>query len=229
MSKILASIQPAYLPWLPYFKRIELADVFIILDNVQFVKNSFHNRNYITNNDQLIRLTVPVIHKFGQKIFEVKIDNSKNWREKHWKSILQSYSKTKYFNLIKNDLMEIYSKNWDSLSEFNTKIINILIKYLKINTKVFVASELPLKKKNDSNLTLIEYCKFFKADSFIVKPNTDSYHPHLIFEQNKIKLVTFNFEDDDVLKQSKIQWYDKINNKNYYLSFLDYFCKYGDL
>ena len=101
MSKILASIQPAYLPWLPYFKRIELADVFIILDNVQFVKNSFHNRNYITSNDQLIRLTVPVIHKFGQKIFEVKIDNSKNWREKHWKSILQSYSKTKYFNLIK--------------------------------------------------------------------------------------------------------------------------------
>ena len=98
-----------------------------------------------------------------------------------------------------------------------------------INTKVFVASELPLKKKNDSNLTLIDYCKFFKADSFIVKPNTDNYHPHLIFEQNEIKLVTFNFEDDDVLKQSKIQWYDKINNKNYYLSFLDYFCKYGDL
>ena len=86
-----------------------------------------------------------------------------------------------------------------------------------------------LLKKDDSNLTLIDYCKFFKADSFIVKPNTDSYHPHLIFEQNKIKLVTFNFEDDDVLKQSKIQWYDKINNKNYYLSFLDYFCKYGDL
>lgn len=229
MSKILGSIQPTYLPWLPYFNRIKKSDVFIFLDNVQFVKNSFHNRNYILNNGQLTRLTIPVVHKFGQKICDVKIDNSKKWREKHWKSIFQSYSKSKYFNIIKDELHDVYSKNWDSLSKFNTKIVNLFINYLEINTKIFTASELPVTKQNDSNLTLIDYCKFFKADSFIVKPNTDDYHPNLIFKKNKIKLVTFNFEDDDVLKLDKIQSYNKIDNKTYYLSFLDYFCKYGDL
>ena len=160
MSKILGSIQPTYLPWLPYFNRIKKSDVFIFLDNVQFVKNSFHNRNYILNKGQLTRLTIPVVHKFGQKICDVKIDNSKKWREKHWKSIFQSYSKSKYFNIIKDELHDIYSKNWDSLSKFNTKIVNLFINYLKINTKIFTASELPVKKQNDSNLTLIDYQYF---------------------------------------------------------------------
>ncbi len=229
MSKILASIQPSYLPWLPYFERIKQADIFIFLDNVQFVKNSFHNRNYIINNNELTRLTVPVIHKFGQQICEVKIDNSKNWREKHWKSIFQSYSKSKYFNIIREDLLEVYSTNWDYLSQFNTCIIKLLVNHLKMKTKIFIASELSVKKKEDSNLTLIEYCKFFNADSFIVKPDTESYHPHSIFEKNEIKLVTFNFKDDDIEKLNRIQSFNKIDKKNYYLSFLDYFCKYGGL
>ncbi len=229
MSKVLASIQPSYLPWLPYFERIKQSDIFIFLDNVQFVKNSFHNRNYIVNNNQLTRLTVPVLHKFGQKICEVKIDNTKNWREKHWKSIFQAYSKSKNFNIIKNDLFEVYSKNWDYLSQFNICIIKLLVDLLKIKTKVYVASEISVDAREDSNLTLIEYCKFFNADTFIVKPNTDNYHPHSIFEKNKIKLVTFNFQADDILKLNRIQNYNKIDKKTYYLSFLDYFCKYGGL
>ena len=100
---------------------------------------------------------------------------------------------------------------------------------LKIKTKVFVASELQVEKKDDSNLTLIEYCKFFKADTFIVKPNTDNYHPYSIFKKNKIKLETFNFGNDDILKLNKIQSYNRIDKKTYYLSFLDYFCKFGGL
>ena len=229
MSKILASIQPTYLPWLPYFERIKQSDIFVFLDNVQFVKNSFHNRNYISNNKKLTLLTVPVFHKFGQQICEVKIDNSKNWREKHWKSIFQSYSKSKYFNLIKDDLLEVYSKNWDYLSQFNTAIIKLLVYHSKIKTEIFIASELAVEKKEDSNLTLIDYCKFFHADSFIVKPNTESYHPHSVFKNNKIKLVTFNFENDNILKLNRIQSYNKNNKKTYYLSFLDYFCNYGGL
>ena len=228
MSKILASIQPPYLPWLPYFERIQRSDIFIFLDNVQFIKNSLHNRNYILNNEQIIRLTVPVIHKFGQKICEVKIDNSKDWRDKHLKSIFQSYSKSKYFKIIKDDLIKIYSKNWENLSQLNIEIIKTFINHLKIKTKIFIASELPIKKNDDSNLTLIDYCKFFKANSFIVKPNTESYHPHSIFEKNKIKLITYDFEDEP-LKLNRIKKIDKKNNKTYYLSFLYHYCKYGDL
>ena len=36
---ILAAHQPQYLPWLGFFDKIAQADVFVLLDNVQFKKN----------------------------------------------------------------------------------------------------------------------------------------------------------------------------------------------
>ena len=39
--------QPAYLPWAGYLQRIHMSDVFVLLDEVQFEKNSFTNRNQI--------------------------------------------------------------------------------------------------------------------------------------------------------------------------------------
>ena len=36
--------QPAYMPWLGYFDRIDASDLYVVLDHVQFEKNSFVNR-----------------------------------------------------------------------------------------------------------------------------------------------------------------------------------------
>ena len=52
--------QPAYLPWLGYFHRIALSDVHVVLDHVQFERNSFANRNKVRSKAGPILLTVPV-------------------------------------------------------------------------------------------------------------------------------------------------------------------------
>ena len=44
---IISIHQPAYLPWLGYFDKINKSDLFVFLDTVQFQKNSFQNRNMI--------------------------------------------------------------------------------------------------------------------------------------------------------------------------------------
>ena len=81
--KILGCVQPTYIPWYYFFYRIIIADVFVILDDVQYSKNNFFNRNKILNKDKEILLTVPVnFEKNIQKINEIKIDYSKNWRRK---------------------------------------------------------------------------------------------------------------------------------------------------
>ena len=55
--------QPAYLPWLGYFHRIAISDLHIILDHVQFEKNSYTNRNKIRTPEGWNWLTVPVVTK----------------------------------------------------------------------------------------------------------------------------------------------------------------------
>ena len=65
--------QPQYMPWLGYFDKADRADIFILLDDVQFKKNEWQNRNRIRTSQGWQWFTVPVLHDFGQKINEVKI------------------------------------------------------------------------------------------------------------------------------------------------------------
>ena len=60
---IITAHQPAYLPWLGLIHKIAISDVYVFLDNVQFEKNSFTNRNKIKTANGPIWLTVPVFLK----------------------------------------------------------------------------------------------------------------------------------------------------------------------
>ena len=68
-------LQPTYLSWIGYFGLIDVADIFVFYDDVQFVKQSWQQRNKIKAQKGEILLTVPVIQDFGQKINEVKINS----------------------------------------------------------------------------------------------------------------------------------------------------------
>jgi len=93
--------QPEYLPWLGFFDKVRQADVYVMLDHVQYRKNYFHNRNRIRNHAGVVGVTVPVLtrERFGQALLEVEINDlgSPRWREKCWHSILQAYRKAPHF------------------------------------------------------------------------------------------------------------------------------------
>ena len=58
--KIIGIHQPGYLPWLGFFKKIMSSEIFVFLDDVQYEKNGWHNRNKIKTKEGSIWLTVPV-------------------------------------------------------------------------------------------------------------------------------------------------------------------------
>ena len=59
--------QPNFLPWLGYFHQMISADIIIILDNVQYLKREWQNRNRIIyRNGEIKYLTIPV-QKMHQK------------------------------------------------------------------------------------------------------------------------------------------------------------------
>jgi hypothetical protein len=217
MKKILSCLQPTYLPWIPFFERIILSDIFIFLDDVEFSKNSNHNRNYIKSNSQKLLLTVPINHESHIMIKDVKIDNNKNWKKKHWESIKQTYGKLEFFKIFHKDLENIYNKDWEYLSKLNIEIIKLFINLLEIKTEIYTSSNINVK--GTSNEKLINLCKYFNADAFIVKRNTEHYHPKNIFLDNKIEFKYFSntiFE----YKQQK-------NNFIPALSVLDYMSNCG--
>lgn len=134
--------QPQYLPWVPYFLKIDDCDTFIFLDNVAFQKNGMQNRNQIKTAQGRQWLTVPVMQRFGQEIREVSIDERSDWRRKHWKTILQNYGKAYAFPQYQNRLEEIFAYGWKSLSELNIGLITIMLEWMGIRTKILRSSEM---------------------------------------------------------------------------------------
>lgn len=193
---ILGCVQPAYLAWIPFFKRMQMSDVFVYLDDVQYSKNSFHNRNRIKTASGDLLLTVPVLYKGSSKeyICNTRINNKVPWAKKHWRSIEINYSKAKYFNDLAPKLYEIYSNDWEIISDINITLIEFFKSYLGISTPSFISSKLSLE--GQANIKLVNMCKSLKAEYFIVKPGTEGYHPPDIFAANGIAFKYFIWQPE---------------------------------
>ena len=80
--------QPEHMPWLGFFHKISMADVYVALDNVQYQHKYFQNRNKIRDVSGEIWLNVPVLRKGkrSQLIKDVEINTGEErWQEKNWK------------------------------------------------------------------------------------------------------------------------------------------------
>lgn len=195
MDKTLGAVQPSYLAWVPFFQRMVLSDVFVYLDDVEFSKNSPHNKNKIKTPNGSLSLAVPIKYSGNSScnISHMPIENKIPWQKKHWKSIQMNYSKTPYYHDFGNLLYtRIYSKEWEFLGKLNIEILELIRKYLSIPTTCVTSSTLNINLKNNDKL--VEMCKLLGANKFLVKPGTNNYHPKDFFEKNEISLNYFNFQ-----------------------------------
>ena len=91
--------QPGYMPNLNFFKKIQSCDVFVYLDNVQFSKDSFDNRNRIKTQNGVEWITVPLQRPvFGKKLNQVSITYDSDWIKAHSNLIFENYEYAPYFS-----------------------------------------------------------------------------------------------------------------------------------
>lgn len=185
--------QPMYLPWLGLFDRIHRCDIFVLLDNVPYSKNYFLNRNKIKIKDGFAWLTVPVLTKgnFGQLIKDVEIDNTNNWKERHWKSIYFSYKKAPHFLSYGGFFESIYNRDWTKLTELNEELINYILETLHIKTPVIRASTLNIDGKKEG--LILNICKKLNADEYLSGPDGRNYLNMELWEKNGIKVMLHEY------------------------------------
>ena len=131
-----------YLPWLRYFHKIACSEVFVILDNIQYNKNGYQNRNRIKTPQGALMLTVPVFDCFAQSLNAVRIDHKRNWAAKHWRSIEQNYRRAPYFDRYAPALATFYQHPWETLNELNRPMLSYFLEALEIATPVLYSSDM---------------------------------------------------------------------------------------
>ena len=181
--------QPAYMPWLGYFDRIQKSDLHIVLDHVQFEKNSVTNRNKVRTREGWSWLTVPVRTKgnFGQlPIDQVEIDTNLFWAKKHWRTIENNYSKSLFFSQYSQSLQDFYNRDWGTLGALLDENRRYLLTGLGIKKNLIRSSELsPQSKKSD---LVLELCKKVGATCYLSGPFGRDYLNVHDFEDSGIEL-----------------------------------------
>ena len=162
---IVAVHQPQFMPWLGYFDKMDQADCFVLLDNVQFKKNEWQNRNKIKTSNGTQWLTVPVNYRFPQKISEVHLHEAGNWRRKHLQALRTNYSTAAFWKDAEEWLTAFYSQEWRELTAINGASIDWISEILDIGTPVRWASSMNLR--TDPTDRLLDICEEFGADSYL--------------------------------------------------------------
>ncbi|APT73537.1 hypothetical protein SU69_02595 [Thermosipho melanesiensis] len=184
-----AILQPNYLPWKGVFDMINKVDFFVFLDDVQYTKHDWRNRNKIKTPNGLRWITVPVkSNSIKQKINEVEVSQRVNWQKKHYNSFIANYSKAKYFKDFEFLLEDFYITNkWKKLSDLDIYTTIKISEILRINTNFLKSSEFKIKEK-DKNRRLIEIIKLLKGKIYITGPSAKNYLNIELFEKNGIEV-----------------------------------------
>jgi len=185
--------QPEHLPWLGFIHKVMSVDEFVLLDNVQFNKNYFHNRNKIKTSQGWQWLTVPIKKKRNhQNINEVEISYEQDWQLKNLKSIKSSYAKAKYFSQYSKDFKDIYQTKFKLLRDLNIELIKFIFKKFGLNTKIHIASE--LIDKSEKTELLLSICQKLGADVYLSGISGKDYLDVFKFKKANIKVEFQNFE-----------------------------------
>jgi len=147
---LIAIQQPEHLPWIGFFNKMQQCDLYVYLDNVQFKKRYFENRNRIKTKDGIKWLTVPVKTKgkYEQKINEVFIDDLNDWALKYLRTLEHAYKKSKFWNVVEEIVQSSFKEKKEKLLDLNLMLIEKCRNYLNIDKKTVLASELEKFKKH---------------------------------------------------------------------------------
>lgn len=162
---VVAIHQPHYLPWLRYFGKIACCDAFVLLDDAQYEKNGFQNRNKIKTADGWSYLTVPVSKPTQRPIREIAIAPGSDWREKHRRALELHYRKAPAFERYWGELAELYEQEWTHLAPLNRAQLELFMRQLGLNTPVYSSGELPTSATGTERL--VELCRAVGATAYL--------------------------------------------------------------
>ena len=187
--------QPTFFPWIGYFSFLDRINKLIFLDDVQFAKRSWQQRNNIKLNGQKQLLTISVKSKgkFNQKISEVEIIYDKNL-EQIKKRIFYAYKDTNYFKNYYECICSILDKKHTHLSELNIDLIKFFIKALNIKIDFDYSSKYLLDLNKEK--LIFELCKLNDCTQYLTTIGSKDYlEGFQVIPETNIKISYFEYQD----------------------------------
>lgn len=187
-STTVAISQSNYIPWKGYFDLINQVDEFILYDDMQYTRRDWRNRNKIKTPNGLLWLTIPVQAKgaYHQKIKDTVVSDP-SWNKQHWKKIVHSYAKAKYFQTYKEIFEALYlGMEERHLSQINYHFLTTICRILGIDTRLSWSMDYRLIDGKTERL--VDLCKQAGATAYVSGPAAKGYIDEALFTEAGLAL-----------------------------------------
>lgn len=196
-SIIAAAHQPNFFPWLGWFDKLSRADIFIILDDVQFPRctGSWGNRVKIQYNSKEKWLTASTDKNFHgfRKFNETRMADHLPWREKCMDMLEHAYRRSPWHEEVQSFLHPLLTNPCGDLVQYNMRGILAIADILGLDKGKFVLAS-QFKVKSSGTLRLIELAQAAGADAYMCGGGAGKYQEDLCFKQHNIGLLAQNFQ-----------------------------------
>lgn len=180
------------MPYIGYFQLLNSVDKFIFLDDVNFIKGGWINRNRILLNNKEYLFTIPLKDASSNRlIYKTEINQNlfPKWKRKFLLSIQYSYSNAPFYNETYDLICYIFDKKHTFISSLSIASIEAISNYLEIST-IFETSSTNYSRSigEEKDARLIEICKLNEASTYINPSGGKTLYDKLYFKKHNIEL-----------------------------------------
>ena len=207
----MAISQSNYLPWRGYFHLIDSVDIFVLLDDVQFTKRDWRNRNKIKSASGATWLTLPVETKgkYKAKIYEIQTSDE-SWKNQHIRTREHMYARAGHATTVLPWLREVFAKAPKSeLYLINRHFVQHINQFLGIDT--VLASSLDFDTPSDPNDRLVAICSALGAQTYVSGPAAKQYLDESQFAASNIDLEWFQYGPYSEYPQLWGPWEERVS------------------
>ncbi len=174
-ARTVAIVQSNYIPWKGYFDLINRADAFILLDDVQYTRRDWRNRNRIKTPQGVQWLTIPVEvkGKYHQRICDTQVSDPA-WGAAHWATLRHHYGQAPHFAEYGSQVEALYAVDGErSLSRINFRFLTAICGLLGITTPILWSMDYDTPAEPTARL--LSLCRAAGATRYLSGPAAQAY------------------------------------------------------
>ncbi len=186
--------QPMLFPWVGMLEQARLADTFVHYEDVQFSKGSFTNRVQIKTAKGPTWLTMPLEGaKLGSQIADIRVNDATGFREKHLRTLRQSYTRAPYCDVMMSVVESVYRLRSPWLSDLAIASSEALWDVFDIRPKL-VLSSTSLRIGGSSSKRVLNICEALGATHYVSGHGGRNYLDHAAFSERGVSVGYMNYE-----------------------------------
>jgi hypothetical protein len=163
--------QPLFLPWLGYLDRMARADLFVVLDHVQFERANYQNRARYLLDGQPRWLTVPVVQRSQQeRIVDKEVDHraasgKAPWGAAAYSTLRHAYRDAGFFAQYAGPVKALLDARWTHLADLALASVELMREAFGIRTPMIRSSQLPVHGRKSE--LVLSICRAVGATTFL--------------------------------------------------------------